>query len=253
MRVLMFDITLPKAEYWYNFFNILLFIGAFTVAVATYGSIISLPNATFWYNFFNILGAFAVAVGTYGTIKMGAVKEHFADQRISTNEAETARAIADSDIAKAQAAQANERAAEANKKAEEERLARLKLEVRLAPRSLTGAQQQAIVGRIKPFAPQQFEFVSYQEDQEVRGLVETLILILLMAGWRGLPPREMLMGGLVVGVIIEFAPDKTEVFGPAATALAEILTSEGIDAMATANDEITNYPDRIKIKVGKKP
>lgn len=166
----MFDITLPVAERWYDIFNIVL-----------------------------IIGAIAVAIATYGVIKMGAIKEHFADERISANEAKTARAIADSDIAKAQAAEANARAAEANKKAEEERLARLKIEARLAPRTLTGTQQQAIIDKIRPFAQQQFEFASYQEDQEVHGLVLTLIQTLLAAGWKGLPAREMLMGGLVVG------------------------------------------------------
>jgi hypothetical protein len=84
-RVLMFDVSLPWAEFWYDAFNVILFVGAF-----------------------------AVAVGTYGSIKMGAVKERFGDERISTNEKETKRAVADSDIAKAEAAKANEAAASAN-------------------------------------------------------------------------------------------------------------------------------------------
>src|SRR4051812_28316754 len=47
-----------------------------------------------------------------------------------------------SEIAKANeaAAKANERAAEANKKAEEEKLARVKIEERLAPRSIDAPQ-----------------------------------------------------------------------------------------------------------------
>jgi hypothetical protein len=220
----MFDVSLSSAERWYDIFNVMLF-----------------------------LGAFAVAVGTYGAIRMGTVKEHFSDVRISTNEAETARAVADSEAAKAQAALANERAAEANKKAEEERLARLKLEARLAPRTLTGTQQIQITEKLKSFAGVQFEFASYQEDQEVGGLVVTLIPLLQRADWVGLPAREFLMGGLVVGVVVEFSPASEQQLGPAAYAFAEALSSEGIIASVVANQELASYGDRLRIKVGKKP
>jgi hypothetical protein len=72
VRVLMFDVSLPWAEFWYDAFNVLLF-----------------------------LGAFAVAVGTYGSIRMGYVKERFSDERMSANEKETKRAVAESDKANA--------------------------------------------------------------------------------------------------------------------------------------------------------
>jgi len=58
---------------------------------------VSLEAATFWYDSFNIIlfvGAFAVAIATYGSIKMGAVKERFSDERISANERVTAEANA---------------------------------------------------------------------------------------------------------------------------------------------------------------
>ena len=51
--------------------------------------------------------------------------------------------------AKEQAARANERAAEANKVAEQERLARLRLEATLAPRSLTPEQQRTLAAALK--------------------------------------------------------------------------------------------------------
>lgn len=71
-----------------------------------------------------ILGTIAVLIGTIGAIWMGSAKEHFANERISANEVETARA--------------KEAAAVANQKAEAERVERLKLELKLAPRMLTG-------------------------------------------------------------------------------------------------------------------
>jgi hypothetical protein len=220
----MFDMTLRAAERWYDIFNILLIVGAFVVAVATYGS-----------------------------IKMGSIKERFADERITANEAESARAAADSDIAKAQAAQANERAAEANLKAEVERVARLELEARLAPRTLTGVQLQSISSKISPFAPQPFRFTSYQDDQEVRGLVEALIHVLVASGWKGVPATDFLMASLVLGVTVEFAPAKEHDFGPAARTLASALHSEGIAATAQVNPDLSSTPEQIRVKVGKKP
>jgi hypothetical protein len=43
---------------------------------------VSTEAANFWFDSLNIIlfvGAFAVAIGTYGSIKMGAVKERFSD------------------------------------------------------------------------------------------------------------------------------------------------------------------------------
>lgn len=49
------------------------------------------------------------------------------------------------------------------------------LEARLAPRVLTSEEQQAIVEAVRPFAGTQFQFTSYQDDAEVKGLVLPLI------------------------------------------------------------------------------
>ncbi len=75
----------------------------------------SLDSANFWFNFFNatlVLGAFLVAIGTAGAIKTAATKERYADERIASNEAATERAKADSVIAQNETAKSNERIAE---------------------------------------------------------------------------------------------------------------------------------------------
>src|SRR5450432_3384325 len=92
-RVLMFDVSLPWANFWYDAFNVMLFVGAF-----------------------------AVAVGTYGSIKMGAVKEKFSDDRTTALETQTEQA-------KAELAKANEGIAKAqeNTAAANERTAQLEL------------------------------------------------------------------------------------------------------------------------------
>lgn len=74
---------------------------------------VSLPWANFWYDAFNallFLGAFAVAVGTYGSIKMGAVKERFSDERTAALETQTEQAKATLGVAQADIAKANENA-----------------------------------------------------------------------------------------------------------------------------------------------
>jgi hypothetical protein len=103
---------------------------------------VSLATATFWYDAFNVilfLGAFAVAVGTYGSVRMGAIKERFADERISENETATSKAIAESDAAKRGAAEANARALEAQ----------LALEKFKAPRLLLPEQQKEVAQKMR--------------------------------------------------------------------------------------------------------
>jgi hypothetical protein len=79
-----------------------------------------------WYNTFStvsivgaVVGVFAtlaVAIATVGLSKAGAAKEMFANERLSENEKETKRAIAASDIAKAELATARANIAAANER-----------------------------------------------------------------------------------------------------------------------------------------
>jgi hypothetical protein len=83
---------------------------------------VSPGGANFWFDLSNVVlfvGAVLVALGTYGTIKFAAIKEQYSDERVSANEAETKRAVADSDAAKEGTAKANERIAELSTQAEQ--------------------------------------------------------------------------------------------------------------------------------------
>lgn len=113
---------------------------------------ISLVSAQFWYDAFNIFlycGAFAVAIGTIGSIKMGAIKERYSDERISANEAEA-------EVAKATAATANEHAkvletdlVKARIDLEKEKTARLIIFKQLAPREITNEQTEKLAELIR--------------------------------------------------------------------------------------------------------
>jgi hypothetical protein len=63
VRVLMWNVSSPMADFWFTVSNVIL-----------------------------IVGALAVFVGTIGSITMGAAKEHFSDLRISENELATSKA-----------------------------------------------------------------------------------------------------------------------------------------------------------------
>jgi predicted RNase H-like nuclease (RuvC/YqgF family) len=86
----------------------------------------SLESTNFWFNFFNgmlLLGAILVAVGTAGAIKTAATKERYADERIASNEAATQRAKADAILATHETTKSNERIAELEVRAGELRKA----------------------------------------------------------------------------------------------------------------------------------
>ena len=149
---------------------------------------------------------------------------------------------------------ANERIATLGKEAEglkaqaeADRLARIKIEEKLAPRTLTGEQQLVIIETIKPFAPQAFEFVSYQDDQEVVQLVHTLVRLLVSAGWKGFPATGFLMAQLEVGIRIEFSPEGEKQFAPAANALADALNAEGIATSVGVREKLDKN-DRVVIR-----
>jgi hypothetical protein len=91
-----------------------------------------------------IIGALLVFAGTVGVFWTGDLRDRYAAERISNNEAETA-------IATAEAAKASERAAELTRQAaslqvdlERERIERLKIEERIAPRRLTERQRDLL-------------------------------------------------------------------------------------------------------------
>jgi hypothetical protein len=153
-RVLMFDVSLPWANFWYDAFNVMLFIGAF-----------------------------AVAVGTYGSIKMGAVKEKFSDERTTALETQTEQAKAElgkanEGIAKAQqnTAAANERTAQLELALEKERNARL-------PRSISAEQRAGLLAALKAAPKGNVFVIGSFFDAESRQYAEQILSVMTEAGF----------------------------------------------------------------------
>jgi hypothetical protein len=153
--------------------------------------------------------------------------------------------------ANARAEEAIARAAEANERAEAETLARVELETRMAPRSLTAGQQAVIVEKIKPFGKFVFDFAVLRHDPEVMRLVGTIARVLRMAGSE-IKPISGYVFDAFEGIVIDLRSGNAERFLPVSVALTDALRAEGIAADLWINENAPNI-DKIMIRVGSKP
>lgn len=117
-----------------------------------------------------------VALGVWGEIRFGGRARHAADEL--------------QDILDQKVAESNARAAEANEKAEQERLARVQIEARLTPRSLTPEQQERIAERLSTWAilpgtdkRQSVAVFPTSRLFESASLAEQITAALTAAGW----------------------------------------------------------------------
>lgn len=106
---------------------------------------ISQPAANVMFGLSNIAliaGAILVLLGSVGVFWSGSVRERYADERVSENEAKAASAIAES-------ARANESNTRLKLELERERVERLRLEKKVAPRQLTDHQRSTIISGLR--------------------------------------------------------------------------------------------------------
>jgi hypothetical protein len=85
------------------------------------------------------------------------VRERHTEWRTSVVELQTEEAKRDTEEAKERIAQLELQTAEANKRAEEDRLARVKIEQRLADRILSDAQLVVIANKVRQFGNQEYQ------------------------------------------------------------------------------------------------
>lgn len=236
-------------------------------------------SAALWFNIFNgilFTGALLVTVGTWGTIKTAGIKERYSDERIAANEAETRRAIADSDTAKegtaktteriaelsAQAEQLRKDSAEANARAAEANLALAKIK---APRTLTPDQYASLIAVMMPFADKQYDMAIVIGDPEATDILGQIDSALTAAGLIAVPwtpatigyerkGRPRIGNTTVPGVIVQMHPDHLEEFSVPASLLVNELVEAGIAARAEFGLGIeNNNPNAMHILIGKKP
>jgi len=191
-----------------------------------------------------ILGAAMVLIGTIGTIVLSGVREQFSNTRISDNETKTAQAVAESDIAKKDTADANARALEAQ----------LALQQFKAPRDLTDEQVRQIADKLKPFAGQKFQIVPYWEMKEPLALANRIYTPLELAGWKYVKPEKtpFMLGG-TEGVQVWRHPNADDRVQQAADALVTALNGAGVFAILKLQNVANPIDEMINLNVGTKP
>jgi hypothetical protein len=167
---------------------------------------VSSPTADALFTFSNVLlicGALAIFIGTIGAFSMSAAKEFFANARIAANEADTARAKESAAQAGERAAQADSRAAEANLKAETERVERLKLEAKYAPRILSDEQATSLQNALASLKGNDVDIVSYEGlGTDVAMLSQQIAAVMGIAGINAKVFTPMGGSGLVRGIAV---------------------------------------------------
>lgn len=162
-------------------------------------------------------------------------------------------------------ADANARAAEANEKAEQERLARVQLEAKLAPRSISREQEERVQAEISRLAGQ-YVTVTFDNNPEAAAFASQIESVLRSAGWviAGFSPTIPGTGlPIARGVLV--MPEPPEQSKAAARVLLSALTKEGIVASLVPMDRkkgveedlYLNSPDpiykRVLVLVGSHP
>lgn len=127
------------------------------------------------------------------------------------------------------AAEAEREAAKSNETAEKERFARLQLEARLAPRSLSLAQQKDVRERLKQFSGTRLDIFVYGDTNEMLSLGFTLSSIAGAAGWN-VRIWGVSVEIVVTGVVIGTKPGQDRAVENAADALLSALNRNGIRA-----------------------
>ena len=126
------------------------------------------------------------------------------EERIAELKKEQARLSADAQSSRAAIAEADARASEAQQKANEADLARVKLELQLAPRRLSGDQKAALIEALKPFAGTEVQLWTFPPGTaDTSPLANSIYQVLLDAGWK--PHRfSSISGQAMPGITASF-------------------------------------------------
>jgi len=198
----------------------------------------SLETATSWFDFANLIFLLSLLFGvlsTFAIVRLGNVKEHHWDlardqsrELVKGLELETAKA---------------------NQKAEEERLARIKIEEKLAPRRITQEDQNFISAQISEFKGVVGGIGTSPRDIESMRLESAVHAAIAVAGWnltRAIPSHTPMWPG---GVVVNSTFDKGSQMAGIKLALA--LNSVGIFAIFMPILE--NVPPQVFVTIGPKP
>jgi hypothetical protein len=216
-----------------------------------------------WVATFRISGEVAVIVGVMiegladGGIFLAAGRLRLIqDAELERMRLETAQA-------NARAAEANQRAAEADAKTEKERVERMKIEEKIAWRTLSLKQWESIASKLRWNRPKNSVPIwASRNDAEIMSFANSLGNALQIANWPITGGRKSYFDRIVVGVWIEYRQDADATDMDRANLLVEVLRAEGIDVSGprpSENEKFTadfsNFDPTspVQILVGEKP
>jgi|SRR5580658_333672 hypothetical protein len=182
-------------------------------------------------------------------------KARAAQRELAHAEADAVKAQAAASKALSSADKAESHIADALQRAETAEREAAKLKERFADRSLSDKQAQSIATKIRPFAGQEFDVVTYWDLPEPFKIADRIAGIMAspLAGWKYVPITQasMLLGG-VAGVQVWVHPAATESVKRAANALVSALNAEGITAYIKEQNPKNPIDLKIHLSVGTK-
>ena len=145
-------------------------------------------------------------------------------------------------------------AAQATRIAEGEKLARVRIEQRLADRVLTYVQIEAISDKVRPFSGQEYEITTFWDLKEPLAIADRIHTALQLAGWEYLKPERtrVILGGRE-GVRVNVNPAADERTKEAAKSLVTALNGEDIASQLREQGDPNNPHNKIYLSIGTKP
>jgi hypothetical protein len=210
----------------------------------------TLEWANWWYDFAGrglLISGILAAVASCVTVAFAfrqwqadSIKGRDAEWRTVTLERETEVIKLEGEKLKFEAAEASRLAAEAIKRAEEEKLARIKIEARIAPRSIPQAEQHKLTEALRGLPIQFVTIKASPSLPESEMFARALAAPLQAAGWKITPAHGIDVNNTIfpTGVLIWYANEwsdknyRTIIASEAANKLAALLKELGIDATA---------------------
>lgn len=163
-----------------------------------------------------VIGAALTAIATMSLFWASAIRDKDADTQIARAKADAARALA--------------QAADANEKAEAERLARVKIEERLAGRSMSSSDDKKIFAEISQFSGTPIHIFIAGNTMEIDNIAKEIAHVLSDAHWR---PTTWTWSGIesVQGIIVMIKPGASDESTAAAKALNAALNSARLNSI----------------------
>lgn len=179
----------------------------------------------------SIMGAVITAAGVLFLFWGTRVRDHDSEVQFLALNKEAADARERAGKLEAASQEMALKVAEANQKAEAERVGRLKLELRLAPRSLTPTGMQVLVGRLRGFAGVGVDLIPFAEmGADANRLAQQLRAGLSAAGMSARIFTPTSSGAHVGGILVRTATNATPLEMQAAAELVIALNEAGVSA-----------------------